>query len=299
MAPRMPPRDILLALLVCLAWAGNFLGSATALREMPPLLFTALRLVLLVLLLAPFLRRPGPGQWPRLLAITISTGVMHFSLSFWALALAGDLSSPAIVMQSYVPMSVLLAWASLGERFAWRTGTAIALSFGGVLVLGLDPLVLDNPLSLLLMLASAFFLAISTVLMRDLGGVTRFSLQAWIALVGVLPLLGLSLWLEPGAIARLGGVSGTAWAGVAYAAIVASVIGHGLYYSLVQRHAVAKVMPWLLLTPVFATGLGIVFWGDRPGPKLLIGGAMTLAGILLIALRSQAKARPAPVAEEL
>ena len=176
-AARMPPRDILLALLVCLAWAGNFLGSATALREMPPLLFTALRLVLLVLLLAPFLRRPGPGQWPRLLAITLSTGVMHFGLSFWALALAGDLSSPAIVMQSYVPMSVLLAWAILGERFAWRTGTAIALSFGGVLVLGLDPLVLDNPLSLLLMLASAFFLAISTVLMRDLGGVTRFSLR--------------------------------------------------------------------------------------------------------------------------
>ena len=48
-----------------------------------------------------------------------------------------------------------------------------------------------------------------------------------------------------------------------------------------------------------ATGLGIAFWGDRPGPKLWIGGAMTLAGILLIALRSQAKSRPAPVAEEL
>ncbi|KFL36957.1 DMT family transporter [Arenimonas donghaensis] len=295
----MPPRDILLALLVCLAWAGNFLGSATALREMPPLLFSALRLMLLVVLLSPFLRQPGPGQWPRLLAICLSTGVLHFGLSFWALKLAGDLSSPAIVMQSYVPFSVLLAWAFLGERFAWRTGTAIALSFGGVLVLGLDPLVLDNPLSLGLMLASGFFLAVSTVLMRDLGGVTRYSLQAWIALVGVLPLLGLSLWFEPGALGQLGGFSGTAWAGVAYAAIVASVIGHGVYYTLVQRHAVAKVMPWLLLTPVFATGLGIAFWGDRPGPKLLIGGAMTLAGILLIALRTQAKARPAPVAQEL
>ncbi|WP_374604102.1 DMT family transporter [Arenimonas sp.] len=295
----MPVRDILLALLVCVAWAGNFLGSATALQELPPLLFTALRLALLVLLLAPFLRRPGPGQWPRLLAITLCTGVLHFGLSFWALKLAGDLSSPSIVMQSYIPFSVLLAWAFLGERFAWRTGAAIGLSFGGVLVLGFDPLVLDNPLSLGLMLASGFFLAVSTVLMRGLGGVTRYGLQAWIALVGVLPLLGLSLWLEPGAIRQLGGVSGSAWAGVAYAAIVASVIGHGIYYSLVQRHAVAKVMPWLLLTPVFATGLGIAFWGDRPGPKLLVGGAMTLAGILLIALRSQAKARAAPVAEEL
>jgi O-acetylserine/cysteine efflux transporter len=295
----MPPRDILLALLICLAWAGNFLGSALALRELPPLLFSALRLALLVLMLGVFLRRPAPGQWPRLLAIATCTGVLHFGLSFWALKLAGDLSSPAIVMQSYIPMSVLLAWALLGERFAWRTGTAIAISFGGVLVLGFDPLVLDNPASLFLMLASAFFLALATVMMRGLTGVTRYGMQAWIAVVGVGPLLALSLWLEPGALATLGGISGTAWAGVAYAAIMASVIGHGLYYSLIQRHAVARVMPWLLLTPVFAMALGIAFWGDRPGPKLWIGGAMTLAGILLIALRSQAKARPAPVAEEL
>ncbi|MBW8312150.1 MAG: DMT family transporter [Rhizobium sp.] len=295
----MPPRDILLALLICLAWAGNFLGSALALRELPPLLFSALRLALLVLMLGVFLRRPAPGQWPRLLAIATCTGVLHFGLSFWALKLAGDLSSPAIVMQSYIPMSVLLAWALLGERFAWRTGTAIAISFGGVLVLGFDPLVLDNPASLFLMLASAFFLALATVMMRGLTGVTRYGMQAWIAAVGLGPLLALSLWLEPGALATLGGISGTAWAGVAYAAIMASVIGHGLYYSLIQRHAVARVMPWLLLTPVFAMALGIAFWGDRPGPKLWIGGAMTLAGILLIALRSQAKARPAPVAEEL
>lgn len=295
----MPPRDILLALLICLAWAGNFLGSALALRELPPLLFSALRLALLVLMLGVFLRRPAPGQWPRLLAIAACTGVLHFGLSFWALKLAGDLSSPAIVMQSYIPMSVLLAWGLLGERFAWRTGTAIAISFGGVLVLGFDPLVLDNPASLFLMLASAFFLALATVMMRGLTGVTRYGMQAWIAVVGVGPLLALSLWLEPGALATLGGISGTAWAGVAYAAIMASVIGHGLYYSLIQRHAVARVMPWLLLTPVFAMALGIAFWGDRPGPKLWIGGAMTLAGILLIALRSQAKARPAPIAEEL
>ena len=42
----MPLRDLLLALLVCLVWAGNFLTSALALRDMPPLLFTGLRLAL-------------------------------------------------------------------------------------------------------------------------------------------------------------------------------------------------------------------------------------------------------------
>jgi O-acetylserine/cysteine efflux transporter len=295
----MPLRDILLALLICLAWAGNFLASALALEQMPPLLFTAMRLVLLALLLGAFLRRPGPGQWPRLVAIALCTGVLHFGLSFWALKLAGNLSSPAIVMQSYVPMSVLLAWALLGERFGWRTGAAVALSFGGVLVLGLDPLVLANPASLLMMLVSAFFLAVGTVLMRGLGGVDRYGMQAWTAVIGVGPLLLLSLWLEPGGFALLPQLGWVAWFGIGYAAVVASLFGHGVYYTLIQRHPVARVMPWLLLTPVFAMALGIAFYGDRPGPKLWLGGAMVLGGILVIALRSQAKARPAPVAEEL
>ncbi|HLU12727.1 MAG TPA: DMT family transporter [Arenimonas sp.] len=295
----MSPRDVLLALLVCLAWAGNFLTSGLALREMPPLLFSGLRLALLALLLLAFLRRPAPGQWPRLLAIALCAGVLHFSLSFWSLKLAGNLSAPAILLQSYVPMSVLLAWLLLGERFGWRTGTAVALSFGGVLLLGFDPLVLRSPASLLLMLASAFFLAIATVLMRGLAAMDRYGMQGWIAVIGVLPLLGLSAWLEPEGIARLSDYSMTAWIGVAYAAIVASLLGHGLYYTLVQRHPVARVTPWLLLSPVFAIGLGIAFYGDRPGPRLWLGGAMVLGGILVIALRSQARARPLPDPEEV
>jgi len=295
----MPPRDLLLALLVCLVWAGNFLTSALALRDMPPLLFTGLRLALLALLLAAFLRRPAKGQWPRLLLISLCVGVLHFGLSFWALKLAGNLTSPAIVMQSYVPMSVLLAWSLLGERFGWRTGAAVALSFGGVLVLGFDPLVLRNPASLFMMLVSAFFLALGTVLMRDLGGVSRYGMQAWTAVIGVGPLLGLSLWLEPGGFASLATLGWVPWLGIVYAAVAASLVGHGIYYSLIQRHPVTKVMPWLLLTPLLAMGLGIAFYGDKPGPKLWLGGAMVLGGILVIALRTQAKSRTAPIAQDL
>lgn len=292
----MPARDIALLLVVVLAWAGNFLTSALALRELPPLLFTALRFALLALPLLPFLRRPARGQWPRLVAVCLCIGVLHFGLSFSALKLAGDLSSPAIVMQSYVPMTALLAWWWLGERFGWRTGAAIALSFGGVLVLGFDPLVLDRPLSLLLMLVSALFLAIGTVLMKGLRGLDVRSQQGWMAVVSLPPLLVASALSEPGGFATLAGISWIAWFGAAYAAYVASLLGHGLYYVLVQRHPVAQVTPWLLLSPVFAVALGIAFWGDRPGPRLWLGGAMVLGGVLVIALRALAKARthPAP-----
>ncbi len=290
----VPVRDLALILVICLAWAGNFLTSAFALQEIPPLLFTAIRLSMLAILLAAFVKRPARGQWPLLIAVALCVGVVHFGLSFWALHLAGDLSSPAIVMQSYVPMSALLAWWWLGERFGWRTGLAIAMSFAGVLVLGFDPLVLDRPVSLALMLASALFLAIGTVLMRRLSGLSMVSQQGWTAIISVAPLLASSALLEPGGFASLREASWIGWGGALYAALIASLLGHGLYYVLVQRHPVARVTPYLLLAPMLAVMLGIVFWGDQPGPKLWIGGAMVLGGVLLIALRALAKVRAVP-----
>jgi O-acetylserine/cysteine efflux transporter len=290
-------RDFALVALICLAWAGNFLTSKLALREFPPLLFTGLRLVLLCLLLAPMMKKPPAGQWGRMAAVAICNGVLHFGLSFWSLSLSTTLASPAIVMQSYVPMAALLAWWLLGERFHWRTGAAIALSFAGVLVLGFDPSVLQAPASLILMLVSALFLAIGTVLMRGLRGMTIFSQQGWTAVFGVAPLLIASFLIEPHPIEEIRAASWVAWFGVVYAALVASVVGHGLYYLLVQKHPVAQVTPYLLAAPLLATLLGIFLLHDKVGPRLWLGGAMVLAGVLAIALRALAKARPVPVEE--
>lgn len=295
----MSPRDVSLLLLICVVWAFNFLTSAFALREIPPFLFTALRFALLALPLVLVLKRPAPGQWPRLLAVCACIGVLHFGLSFLALVLAGNLSSPAIVLQSYVPMASLLAWWWLGERFGWRTGLAIATSFAGVLVLGFDPLVLAKPWALATMLVAALMLAVGTILMKGLRGLDVFSMQGWTALVSLLPLLALSAVFEPGGFAALRQASWIGWAGAAYAAFVSSLLGHGLYYVLIQRYPVAQVTPWLLLVPVLAVGLGVAFWGDEPGPRLLLGGAMVLGGVLGVALRAKAKARPLPPATEI
>ena len=291
-------RDLVLVLLVCLFWATNFLTSAHALREVPPFLFTAMRMGLLAAMLLPFLRLPPPAQRARLFAVAMLNGVLHFGTSFLALNLAGDLASPAIVTQVYVPMAVLLAWWLLGERFGWRTGAGVAVSFAGVLVLGFDPMVLQQPAALLVMMFSSLMVAIGTVLMRGLKDVRMVDQQGWTALLSLLPLLAISALFEPGSFAALRQASWIGWGAAAYAAVFSSLLGHGVFYWLVQRHPVATVTPYLLLTPVLAIVLGILFWGDRPGPALWIGGAMVLGGVLVIALRAGVRQRPLPPAEE-
>ena len=70
---------------------------------------------------------------------------------------------------------------------------------------------------------------------------------------------------------------------MAYAAIVASLVGHGLYFVLLKRHPVAVVTPYLLATPLLATVLGILFMNDQVGPRLWLGGTMVIGGVLAIA----------------
>ncbi len=277
-------RDAGVLAVICVVWAVNFLTSKLALNEFPPLLFTALRLALMVVLLAPRLRRPPADQWRRLIPLALCNGVFHFGLNFWALQRSTTLASPSILLQSYVPMSSLLAWWWLGERLTVRTGLGIAVSFLGVLVLGFDPSVLRDPIGLGLMLTSAAFLATGTVLGRDLKGLDAFGQQGWTAVIGVVPLTLWSLAVEPPPLEVCARVSWIGWFGVVYAAIFGSLVGHGLFFSLVQRHPVARITPYLLATPLLATILGIVCLGNQVGPRLWGGGALILLGVLGIAL---------------
>jgi O-acetylserine/cysteine efflux transporter len=290
-------RDHALVGLIVLAWAFNFLTSAVALDHFPPFLFTALRFAVVLAVLFPFLRAPAPGHWGRLMLICLCNGALHFGFNFWALKLGG-ISLVAILMQSYVPMATLLAWLFLGERVGWRTATGVALSFAGVLLLGFDPAALAVPSALALSLMAALLLAIGTVSMRGLRGVNALQLQAWSALLGIPVLLAIALMLEGDLVATIAGAGLPHWGGVVYSGLIASIVGHGLLYVLVQRHPVSSITPFLLLTPVIAIALGLIFRGEAPGPLLYLGGAMVLGGVLVVALRTRARARQAPAPAE-
>lgn len=289
----MSARDHFLVGLIVLAWAFNFLTSAVALDHFPPFLFTALRFAVVLLVLFPFLRAPADGHWGRLILICLFNGALHFGFNFWALQLGG-ISLVAILLQSYVPMATLLAALFLGEQIGWRTISGIALAFAGVLLLGFDPAAMQVPWALALSLLAALLLAIGTVAMRGLRGVNPLQLQAWSAVIGIPVLLGVALLIEGDLAAVVMSAAAPHWGGVVYSALVASIIGHGLLYFLVQRHPVSQITPFLLLTPVFAMALGLAFRGETPGPLLYAGGTMVLGGVLLVALRTRARARPAP-----
>lgn len=276
---------MLLALLANTAWAFNFIAGKAGVTHFPPLLFTTLRFGMVLLLLFPFLRWV-PGQMRQVIQVGFVLGVLHFSLIFAGLAAAGDITSIAIAAQLYVPFSALLAVLVLGETMGRRHLLGIGAAFGGVLVIGFDPMVFLHLDALLLIIGAAMAMAVATIFMRQLQGVGVFTLQAWIALIATPCLLALSLLLETGQVAALHAATWLDFGAPVYSAVGASLVGHGIMYYLLGRYPVSVTAPFMLLTPVLAVGFGVTLWGDALTWKLVLGGTMTIAGVAIITVRA-------------
>ncbi|MEZ5583152.1 MAG: EamA family transporter [Candidatus Competibacteraceae bacterium] len=281
----MNPIDLALALLANTAWAFNFIAGKAGVEHFPPLLFTALRFSLLLVLLIPFLRWI-PGQMKGVLSLGVILGIFHFGLIFAGLAAAGDVSSIAIAAQLYVPFSALLAVVFLHETLGWRRILGIGCAFCGVVVIGFDPIVFNHPDALFFTVAAALVMAIATIMMRRLQGVSVFTLQAWIALIATPGMIVLSSLLESHQWTVLQSATWLDYAMPAYSAIGASLVGHGIVYYLLGRYPVSVTAPLMLLAPVLAVFFGVVVWGDTLTWKLLLGGTLTLTGVAVITIRA-------------
>ncbi len=279
---------LLMILLANSAWGFNFIAGKIGAEVFQPLFFTALRFLFLLLLMLPWLK-PAPGYMKPLLRVAFLLGVLHFAMVFTGLNAGGDIASIAITTQLYVPFSAILASVFLREKISPVSIFSIALAFGGVMVIGFDPIVFNHLDAILWVAGAAFVMAVATILMRQCPNLGVFRLQAWIALVALPSLLLLSSIFESGQIQILSETDILDFWTPLYSAVGASIVGHGIVYYLLGKYPVSKVTPLLLPTPIIATFFGILFFGDTLGWKMILGGSMTLLGVLMLVKQPGAK----------
>ena len=125
--------------------------------------------------------------------------------------------------------------------------------------------------------------------MRKLKGVNTFQIQAWTGLIAIFPYIFLTLIFEKNQWNLLLAAPIEPVLSIVYSVIAASLIGHGLLYFLLSRYQVSIVNPLLLMSPVFASAFGVFFREDSLSILLIVGGSMTLFGVLLISIGSKNK----------
>ncbi len=290
----MRPIHFLFLVAICLLWGLTFVVGKAALAEIPPMLFTGLRYLLISAILAPLLRL-HKDQMRNIAICVVALGGAHFALFYAALALANNVAAVSIAVQVGVPFSVLLSVALLGEKIGIYRLAGMLAAFGGIAIVGFNPAMFEDPMSLYLVVVAAFIGAIGTVTMRRMQGVGTFALQAWIA-VGSWPLLlTLSFLFEENHAAILANAGLAGWGGVIYTSLGASLIGHAGIFYLLKHYEVSLISPLTLLAPVFGAMFGVLLWGDTITLTAGIGALITLAGVLIITLREPRAAPPAPV----
>ncbi len=275
--------DLLLALLANFAWGFNFIAGKIGAAHFQPLFFTCIRFLFLLLLMLPWLK-PAPGYMKPLLRVAFLLGVVHFGMIFTGLNAGGNIASIAITTQLYVPFSAILATLFLKERISFIRILAIAIALLGVMVIGFDPIVFNHLDAIMWVTGAALAMAVATILMRQCPNLGVFRLQAWIAATAMPSLLVLSLIFESGQMELLREAQLIDFWSPLYSAVAASVVGHGIVYSLLGRYPVATVTPLLLLAPIIASIFGVFYFEDELGWRLVVGGGMTLLGILMVSI---------------
>lgn len=292
----MNTRDSLLAALVATIWGFNFVVIDWGMADVPPLLFVAIRFTAVVLPAIFFIPRPD-APWHSILAVGVFMSLGQFAFLYVAMSAGMPPGLAALVLQAQVVFTIVIAAGVLREVPTVAQAAGVALGVVGLVVVGIGRGG-HVPLSALaLCLLGALSWGIGNVVSRAMRVPGGLSLTVWSAVVVPVPLLALSLLIDgPAAISTaLGGFSWPAALSTLYTAGLASLVGYGIFNSLLARWPSSAVVPWVLLAPAVAMVSAWALLGQRPNAAESGGGVLLLVGVL-VALRPAA---PVAVRNEL
>ncbi|MHA1153183.1 MAG: DMT family transporter [Alphaproteobacteria bacterium] len=289
------PLDVLMGLAVPLVWGMGVVFSKAAIEHFPPILLMALRFTVTALVLVWFVKPPWRvmGQ---LVAIAFISAAVQYSLTFNGLR-GVDASTAVLVLQVEVPFLVLLGATLLHERVDARKWLGIAISLAGVGLIAGEPRLDQAWGSLALLVGGAFSWALGQVMVRRLGEIGGLTMIAWVAVFAAPQLFVFSLVFERDHLAAIASADWVVWSTVVYLGLVMTALGYSLWYSLIGRHPVSRVGPFLLLMPIFSVLGGMILLGETLTPMIALGGIIVITGVAVIMVRRGAGAGAVTPAE--
>jgi O-acetylserine/cysteine efflux transporter len=280
----MKVSDYFLVLLSAFILGVNYVAVKVGLEDFPPLFMVGLRFTIVASILIWF-AKPPQHHFPAVLLFSFTMGGLHFGLIFVGFSQV-DASLVAIIFQLGMPMSVIFAWLFLGERFGWRRWVGIGVAFSGAALIAGAPQSSSNLFYLMIVFISIIAWAIASVQVKRLANYDAISPSAWMTLLAAPQLFIASAFLETGQIAAFKNASLSAWGGLFFTAIGASIIGYGLWYHLIGKFSVGRILPFGFLAPLFGIASAVIFLGERLTTLTIIGGALILGGVVFVQLRS-------------
>ena len=284
----MTLRDFLFAISVPFLWGIGFVITKPGMEQFPPMLINGLRWSLSGLILVWFF--PIPKKYLKsIFLVSIVACTIQYSLTYTGLSII-DASSAVLFVQCEVPFGVLIAYFLLKERPTFKNILGIILAFMGLIILSGSPDLKGKYLGVILALSGAFTWSLGQVLVKPISEqINGVTLTAWMGVFAGPQLILASQVIEGNVVENIISADYRAWLIVLYLGVLMNCLGYSLWYYVLGRYPVNKIISTMLLLPVTGVITAIIFLGERPDIKVYIGGLIILFGVGMILIEKKIK----------
>lgn len=296
MSPNTDTKAIAAAIATLVVWASAFAGISVVVGpgggfgagQTALLRFLVASATMGVAAIATRMRMPDREDLPRIaLAALFGITLYHLGFTFGETRVSAGASS--LIIASGPIWTALLAIAFLRERLNSWGWIGVGLAFSGVAAIsfGEGGGFRLEPMALLILgasLSTAIYFVLSK---RPLRKYSSLEFTSYIIWLGTVPMLVFT----PGLIRQLPAAPVSSVWTIVYLGIFPGALAYFLWGYALARMPASTTASFLYATPAIATFVAWVWQGTIPGTVTLAGGALALAGVILV----QTKGRPRTV----
>jgi drug/metabolite transporter (DMT)-like permease len=272
------------------AWSSAFVAIRHLGENVPPgslslgrLIIATAALGVMVLVSVPPARRrlPNRREWPLIALGGVSwIGVYNVTLNESEQRI--DAATAALIVQIGPIIVALLATFFFQERLTRWLLIGLAVGFAGVVIIGRASSEggQGDVLGVLLSAVAAVTFAIGVISQKKLlgSGMTALEMTFWFYVVGTIACLPWAFEL----VGVVGDASASDLGWIAYLGIVPSALAFVTWAYALNRSDAGKFALSTFLVPFITTLMAWLVLGEVPPAMAFVGGALCIAGVLLI-----------------
>ncbi|MCY0901439.1 MAG: DMT family transporter [Firmicutes bacterium] len=286
----MTTRTWMAVLVTLLFWSSAFAGIQAGLDggygagEVVLLRFLTASAVFGVYTLTGRLRLPARRDIPVIVGLAlVGITVYHIALTFGEQTVEAGTAS--LIVASAPVFTSLLALVALRERLTPWGWFGMALGFAGVAIIALvGGRAPGFTRGALLLLVCAVATAVFFVYQKPLfARYKAIDLTAYFTWIGVIPML---VFL-PGLIREAPHATLSATLACVYIGIFPAAIAYALWAYALSKGRATTVSSTLYINPLLAILIAWIWLGETPTGTALVGGAISLCGVALVAWRGR------------
>lgn len=286
--------DLILILMVTIAWGFNYPIMKYAVKAYPPIAFRTWCFVIAIVVIGLILWKEKQSfrvpfdEWWKVGKLSLGTMVIwHFGLIFGVMLLQ---SGRAAIAGYTMPVWALLSSVVLyGSKFTWRSSLGVIFALCATLLLAVSESknLLGAPWGLIIILSAAVAWGVGTSMMKHIHvSISNLLMTFWMMAICLVIFTSATLIFE---YSRLRMPTFGEWLAILYAGLIALAFAYVAWFRVARKLPPVVSSLSVMLVPVVGVFSSAFFLGEEITIYDLVALALILGAMLVVLVPTSAK----------